>query len=316
MTTLNARIEAARAAALSATKPAPLKGRMTIRKNGSPTGANGMPAAKIIPRWKFDSKSGTTMASLEAHYFAALDVVDRIEQRTEINGKDMRLTKEGRRADVLQYALNDLVPALHRARMAAKKAKAEVDARRAKLKLEEPDKSDLVGASNRRELREYVRSLSAADQAKFFVECKDSILVAAILEAPPALSGVSRERYDQFRQRALDARHGPEMAEIADLDAGIAAMEAVTEAARDEVRTEIGGLTAADFDTLAQPIESRITAPWLRKFKESDGKEVVRVIVPGKNHSPQIATPEQLETGIFFKDFDEYAAATGQEAAA
>jgi hypothetical protein len=74
---------------------------------------------------------------------------------------------------------------------------------------------------------------------------------------------------------------------------------------RDEVRIEVGIDDPAKFNQLAAPIEAKHAAPWLKKFKE-DGNEVVRVIVPGEAHTAKVATPEQIASGVFYENYDDY----------
>src|SRR5438067_13732082 len=90
-------------------------GRQTIRKNGSLLGYHG-PISRRIKLWTVDVKSDPTLTSLEGAYFSALDVVDGMEKRSQRNAANGRLTEEGRKADALQFARNDLLPRLDRAR--------------------------------------------------------------------------------------------------------------------------------------------------------------------------------------------------------
>ena len=61
-----------------------LKGRNTIRKNGSVTGATGQ-TSRMIKRWRFSPEPNTLLARLEAAYMSSLDAVDRIEARAASN---------------------------------------------------------------------------------------------------------------------------------------------------------------------------------------------------------------------------------------
>jgi hypothetical protein len=77
------------------------------------------------------------------------------------------------------------------------------------------------------------------------------------------------------------------------------------EAARDEVRLEVGIYDPAKFNELAAPIEAKHDAPWLRRRKDSNGAEEIRVVdLDRKVERP--ATPEEIETGIEYRDYDDY----------
>ena len=58
----------------------PPRGRQTIRKGGSLTGANG-PVSRPMKLWEFEPKPNTTLAKLEAAYMAGVEAVDRVEER-------------------------------------------------------------------------------------------------------------------------------------------------------------------------------------------------------------------------------------------
>jgi len=79
----------------------------------------------------------------------------------------------------------------------------------------------------------------------------------------------------------------------------------VVEAARDEVRKEVGIYDPAKFNELAAPIEAKCDAPWLRRRKNSDGTEKIYVIdLDRRVERP--ATPEEVETGIEYRSYDDY----------
>src|SRR5262245_46059574 len=231
------------------------RGRQTIRKGGSLTGLHG-PASRPIRLWAFNAAPGSLIAQLEQTYFAGLQCVDRAEERTRTNVVNGKFTPEGARDDLLQFALRDLVPALHKARQTIKKAKAEAAERRSKLRLEGPDKSDAAAAVRRADIRSQLRAMKPEEQTQFFADFGDNVppeVVMAIMEMPASLSGVPRSRHDLIRASALEARHGPEIAEIAELEEAVAAADSAVEAARDEVRIEAGVHDVAKFNEAAAP---------------------------------------------------------------
>ena len=205
--------------------------------------------------------------------------------------------------DALKFALSDLVPTLHRARTTIKKAKAEVAERKSKLKIEGPDKSDLAAAFPRMEIRTFLREMKALEQTRYFANHGDNLpteVAMAILEMTPEFSGVPKSRHDLMTTRTLEAQHGPEIVEISELEEAIAAAESAVETGRDEVRLEVGV-----HDELAAPIEAKHDAPWLRRRKNSDGTEKINVVdLDQKVERP--ATPEEIESGIEYRDYESY----------
>jgi hypothetical protein len=284
-----------------------LKGRSTIRRNGSVTGATGT-TARIIKRWGFDPQPNTTLARLESAYMSGLAAVDQIEDRTRSNAANGKFTPEGVKDDALKFALNNLIPGLHKARLTIKKAKAEVAERKSKLKIEGPDKLDVAAAFRRMEVRTFLREMKSDDQARYFASHSDNLpaeVAMAILELPPEYSGVTTPQHERLAQHALAARHGPEIAETAELEEAIAAAESAVETGRDEVRLEVGGIDKQKFDALAAPIEAKHAAPWLRRRKNSDGTEEINVVDLDRKVE-RSATPEEIESGIEYRDYDAY----------
>ena len=283
------------------------KGRQTIRKGGSLTGTHG-PVSRAIKLWPFKPQPNTMLARLETAYMSGLDAVDRIEARTRSNAASGKFTAAGVKDDALKFALNELVPALHRARMTIKKAKAEVAERKSRLKVEGPDKSDVAGAFRRMEVRTFLREMKSDDQTLYFANHGDNLPVevaVAILEMPPEFCGVPKSRHDLMATRALEAQHGPEIVEISELEEAIAAAESAVETGRDEVRLEVGIHDPAKFNELATPVEAKHDAPWLRRSKNSSGAEEIRVVdLDRKVERP--ATPEEIENGIEYRDYDAY----------
>jgi hypothetical protein len=283
------------------------KGRPQIRKGGSLTGMHG-PVSRPIKLWPFDAKPNTIFARLETAYMSGLDAVDRIEAHTRSNAASGKLTPEGVKDDALKFALGDLVPSLHRARMTIKKAKAEVGERKSKLKIEEPDKSDVAGAFRRMEIRTFLREMKGDDQKNYFARHGENLLTEvglAILEMPPEFSGVPKSRHDLLTERALTAQHGPDITEITELEEAIAAAESAVETGRDEVRLEVGVHDERKFNEMAATIEAKHDAPWLRRTKTSNGAEEIRV-VDLERGVERLATPEEIERGIFYNDFEHY----------
>jgi hypothetical protein len=283
------------------------KGRQTIRKGGSLTGMHG-PVSRPIKLWPFNPKPNTVLARLETAYMSGLDAVDRIEARTRSNAASGKFTPDGVKDDALKFALSDLVPTLHSARTTIKKARAEVADRKSKLKIEGPDKSDVAAAFRRMEIRTFLRDMKGDEQTQYFARHGDNLpteVALAILEMPPEFSGVPKTRHDLLTERALDTRHGPEIAEIAELEEAIAAAESSVETGRDEVRLEAGVFAERKFNELAAPIEAKHDAPWLRRSKTSSGAETV-IVVDLDRGIERPATPEEIERGIFYSDFEQY----------
>src|SRR5262249_36558413 len=139
-------------------------------------------------------------------------------------------------------------------------------------------------------------------------ENMDPNLALAIVEMPAELSGVLESDRNNLLDRALHAQHGDAMKELQELERAIEVAESAGETGRDEVRQETG-LNAKVFDERAAPIEakSKSRTPWLRHMTIEGVEQIGVVDLDRKVWRP--ATPEEIASGVFFRDFDEYQAA-------
>ena len=276
--------------------------RNTIRKGGSVTGVGGQ-TSRMIKRWNYNNSKSALVARLEAAYWAGLESVDLVEERSRSNTTNGKFTREGAREDVLNYAMNTLIPSLHKARMTIKRAKAEVAERKSKLKIEGPDPSDIAAAFRRMEIRTRLREMKDGEQREYFAKYGNNLppeVAAAVLELPPEYSGVMKPEHDRIAQHALAARHGTEIDETTELEESISVAESVIEIARDELRQEVGGIDKQKWDELAAPIEARHAAPWLRR-RGTD----VHVVDLEKRVERQ-PTADELATGIFADSHEKF----------
>ena len=142
----------------------------------------------------------------------------------------------------------------------------------------------------------------------YFARISDNLLTEiaqAVTELPAEYSGVPQSRHDLLTERALNAQYGDAIAEIKEIEQAIEAAESSVEAARDEVRLEVGIHDPAKFNELAAPVEAKQDAPWLRRRKNSDGTEEINVVDLDKK-AERPATPDEIESGIEYRDYDHF----------
>jgi hypothetical protein len=158
------------------------------------------------------------------------------------------------------------------------------------------------------EIRTFLREMKSDEQTQFFAGYGDKLpaeVAMAILELPSEFSGVPKSRHDLMVTRALEAQYGAEIAEITELEEGIAVAESAVETGRDEVRLEAGVLDERKFNEMAGPIEAKHEAPWLRRSKTSSDTAEIRVVDLDRGVE-RPATPDEIERGIFYNDFEHY----------
>jgi len=180
--------------------------------------------------------------------------------------------------------------------------------RREKLVPPSPDKNDVAAAFRRMEVRTFLRDMKPEQQTQYFAKYGDNLpveIAQALIELPADFSGIPQSRHDLLTERALNAQYSDAIAEIKEIEQAIEAAESSVEAARDEVRLEVGIHDPAKFEQLAAPVEAQHSAPWLRRRKNSDGTEKINVVdLDRKVERP--ATPEEIESGIEYSDYDAY----------
>jgi hypothetical protein len=292
------------------------QGRRTIRR-AAPFGP-GNPLVPVdgrlnreIRMWSLgDGELGTTKEKLRRAYLDALEAVDKIGTRKADAMRSGKFTAAGAADEALQYALSELVPTFKRGRNTIDVAKAEAKSLRDTIKLKQPDKSDIVGAMHRREMREFLKAMPAKDRNRYVSQRRENMdpnLALAIVEMPAEFSGVLASDRNDLLDRALEAQHGNKMTQLRDLEHAIEVAASAVETGRDEVRAE-AGLDERTFNERAAPAEAKARMHYLKKFIE-DGHEVVRVFewAPGgQTGSWRIPTPEQIATGHFYDSMDDY----------
>ena len=274
------------------------KGRQTIRKNGG----------RRTRLWELGDSKNSTVKQLEAAYLVGLSAMDRVETRHAANKADSRFTTDGVRDDLTKFVLSDAVPALHQGRTTIAKARAEVAERRSKLKIEGPDKTDVAAAFRRMEIRTRLNNMKPDELTNYFARFGDNLpteIAQAVTELPAEYSGVPQSRHDLLTERALNAQYGDAIAVIKEIEQGIEAAESTVEAARDEVRLEAGIHDPAKFNELAAPVEAKQDAPWLRRGKDTNGNEVIRVVDLDRGVE-RVPTADEIVRGIFYSDFEHY----------
>jgi hypothetical protein len=219
-----------------------------------------------------------------------------------------RLVQKSPVRSLLKFVLSDALPALHQGRTVIRKARAEVTERRSKLKIEGPDKTDIAAAFRRMEIRTRLNNMKPDELTNYFARYGDNLpteIAQAVTELPPEYSDVTQSRHDLLVERALNAQYGDAIAEIKEIEQGIEAAESSVEASRDEIRVEVGIHDPAKFNELAAPVEAKQDAPWLRRGKDTNGNEAIRVVDLDRGVE-RVPTADEIVRGIFYSDFEHY----------
>jgi hypothetical protein len=168
--------------------------------------------------------------------FALGATIDSAKRRA---ADDLNLSDAGRKAHVAKVAQDNIVP-LVQSTVGLRKAVRFNTERRAALAPPTPDRNDTVGEMRRQELRTFARSLKGAERLPFALEHAE-----AVLNAPAALSGLPADQFEKVRRIYIEAKFGPEIAEIDLLDEDLATVRAAHDLAMNELRSNAGMSEAA-----------------------------------------------------------------------
>jgi hypothetical protein len=279
-------------------------GRRTIRR--APPGQNA--TGSYVGLWDIQSKPGSTLHRLEQTYVAALNGVDQIENRKAEAARSGKFTTEGLKVDALAFAAQQLSPVFQRGKHAVAAAKREATELRSKIKPQPVDKTDLVSAMLRAEMRDWLRSKPRAERDAYIAqnaETLDPEMAMAFTELPAAVSGISTVQRDSLIERALQAQHGEALKEVQELERGIEIAERAVQLGREAIIQD-AEVDPNEFNQLAAPYEAKAVVPWLRKYPGD--KIVVVDLGRGVGRQP---TDEEMATGAYFKDIEEYRMANG-----
>src|SRR3954454_12710268 len=146
-----------------------IKGRRHLKINANGTADTNSPA---IGLWNRDARPGTTLARLETAYLSGIEGFDRMQTRSREHAASGKLTPDGVKQALVQSALGEAVPSLHRSRQTIKNAKSELAELRARVKPPASDNTDLVSAMLRAEMRDWLRSKPQAERDKITVNAE------------------------------------------------------------------------------------------------------------------------------------------------
>src|SRR5262249_20425099 len=133
----------------------------------------------------------------------------------------------------------NVVPELRRIRGDVDHRIAAIERERASLVKPKIDPTDMAGALLRQEARAYLRGLESARCLRLLTEQPDQTMVAAALEAPSVLSGLSPEIHTLVEQAYLRQNHAPRVKAIDDKQEVLSLVRTATELAVREVRSHV-----------------------------------------------------------------------------
>jgi hypothetical protein len=207
---------------------------------------------------------------------AVFDIASDFRKDMEVVGADRRLSPEGkwdRTRDHLRKALRDL----RNIQKPLDEYHKQTESMRASIKLASYDKTDVVAALNRRELRDASRAMTPGQRAMYMTgKTRSTDFIDAVLEQPAWVSG-----FDLYSEEGLDAKtfktaqaerlqdlHGPVLDTIAERDSTESEIrDLIVSVARVDIQ-DVSGMSGREFEAAAKPIETRADGPWLTVDRE------------------------------------------------
>ena len=246
----------------------------------------------------------------------AFDIASDYEKDVEAVALDRRLSPDGKKEKAqghLRQALRDL----RDLRQPIEEYHSKTESMRAAAKLPTFDKTDIVAAMNRRELRDRSFAMTPGQRAGLMTGKTRSVaFLDAILEFAddPWMAGINihdpgeREIFEAAREERSRDLNGPLLDTIAARESVESEALMVVNVVRADLAAD-SGLESREFEAEAKAAESGVNAVRLKRSTDANGHEVIYELVPeGGGFRGRIASPDAVRNGHFFQNYEEYLA--------
>jgi hypothetical protein len=155
----------------------------------------------------------------ERSHIDAIALIEAISLKANEVKKSRDLTDSGKRKALRDWVKSTVVPKLKAIESTRQSANNYGANKRAGLTVQPGDRTDVVAALLRQELRAYLRASPIAERAALLAMPEvDPNIAIAVMEAPIELSGVSADQRQRMEQRAVLAANPETGRELLDLD--------------------------------------------------------------------------------------------------
>jgi hypothetical protein len=218
---------------------------------------------------------------------------------TDERGVELRrdLSPEGKRGEA-QKAIRRAIRDLRDLQKPLQEFRAKTETMRAAVRRPDYDKTDIVAALARRELRDRSRDLTFGQRAALMTgPDRDVNFIDAVLELEPWVSGIDKfnpnelQIYEAARQERTRDFHGQTLDQIAARESMETEAMMVINVVRNDLATD-SGLESREFEAFAKPIETRAGAPWL-----VNNRTQVCEVAPDGTASYRPASTDEIRDG-------------------
>jgi hypothetical protein len=193
-------------------------------------------ADTLKARWKPEYRDRT---NLESAFNTALSFMGAGGAKRSELEKRGTLSPKGVAEAVREFAGKGVIPELKKFRERVAAERANLKQRRAALGKPKVDPTDLAAAMLRQEYRSYVRSLGLGDRARVLLS-DDMEMIAAVLEVPPALSGLADDLLARVVDHYIEKTAGGELKAIEETEEALSLVQAAVGVAELDLKPHLG----------------------------------------------------------------------------
>ena len=196
-----------------------------------------MSATKALKgRWRPELDKHPAAVVVRKHFHRILDSVDTLAAERSRLAADNTLSDIGRAQKLQKVAVEHAGP-IAKAMPAIEAGRQAVEKQRVALTPSVKDKRDVASAMLRQEIR---RTLLDKGPAKAYELASapdaDPIVLEAVFEAPPALSGLTKEQRAHLLAAVVERTAGPAVAAISDQEEALALLNSAVRVSAESVR--------------------------------------------------------------------------------
>jgi hypothetical protein len=194
-----------------------------------------------VGEWRWEHRGALEIFSKGHRAFLDLtDLARSVEAAIAPIKSSADLTEAGKRKALAEWVKQEAVPKLTYARDAISAARGKAAERRAGLKPTAGDRTDVVGALIRKDIRDHFAKLDPATRIARITTGVDPETALALMEAPPELSGITKEQAASLVSQAILAAHPEVSTEISEMDGAAEDIEAAQRAAMKSISKVVG----------------------------------------------------------------------------
>jgi hypothetical protein len=212
---------------------------------------------QLKTRFKTEWLNNENLARFYNNFERVETLAEKLKSKRDELSKSAALTDTGKVEGMRAFAAKEIVPALHRERNDLEGWVARMAERRQKLAQPEVNKMDTVAAMQRQEIRAFLRGLSDGQRIGLLFGNPDEQTLAAVLEMPAAMSGLTDEMRRKVQDVQMEKQHPETVKLFADAEAAIGLADTAIRMTLNEIRRD-GGFEGNEraFDVWMETVSS------------------------------------------------------------